>query len=265
MRPGCGVLTGRAPSATSWPSSVVEAATRRCGWPPPGERGPALAGQPHAGGPGHPRGRVPRRGGRGTSARPGAPGPDWALDQLPDLLGAADDWTGFEARHPVVAEAWRRHPHVRLGRTARPLEALVPTIIEQKVTGKEAFAGFRALVLEYGEPAPGPAVGLRLQPTPATLGEHPVVGVARPAHRPGAIPRRRHRGPARRRAGADRRPRRAIRPRTSTARSAACPGLRGLDERRGAAACARRPRRRLLRRLPRSQGRRLGVGRTRDR
>ena len=45
------------------------------------------------------------------------PGADWALDQLPDLLGAADDWTGFEARHPVVAEAWRRYPHVRLGRT----------------------------------------------------------------------------------------------------------------------------------------------------
>ena len=99
------------------------------------------------------------------------PGAEWALAQLPDLLGAADDWTGFEARHPVVAEAWRRYPHVRLGRTARPLEALVPTIIEQKVTGREAFSGFRALVLEYGEPAPGPgaAVGLRLQPDAATL------------------------------------------------------------------------------------------------
>jgi 3-methyladenine DNA glycosylase/8-oxoguanine DNA glycosylase len=69
----------------------------------------------------------------------------------------------------VVAEAWRRYPHVRLGRTARPLEALVPTIIEQKVTGHEAFAGFRALVLKYGAPAPGPAVGLRLQPDAATL------------------------------------------------------------------------------------------------
>ena len=97
------------------------------------------------------------------------PGADWALDQLPDLLGGADDWTGFEPRHPVVAEAWRRHPHVRLGRTARPLEALVPTIIEQKVTGKEAFGGFRALVLKYGAPAPGPDLGLRLQPEAGTL------------------------------------------------------------------------------------------------
>jgi 3-methyladenine DNA glycosylase/8-oxoguanine DNA glycosylase len=99
------------------------------------------------------------------------PGARWALDQLPELLGAADDWTGFEPRHPVVAESYRRHQHVRIGRTGRPVEALVPTIIEQKVTGKEAFAGFRALVRKYGDPAPGPGrrVGLWLQPDPATL------------------------------------------------------------------------------------------------
>ena len=99
------------------------------------------------------------------------PGADWALDQLPDLLGAADDWSGFEPRHPVVLEARRRYPHVRLGRTARPFEALVPTIIEQKVTGNEAFAGFRALVLKHGEPAPGPgpAAGLRLPPSPEVV------------------------------------------------------------------------------------------------
>ncbi len=104
-------------------------------------------------------------------ARAWGPGARWALAQLPDLLGGGDDWTGFEARHPVVAEAWRRHPHVRLGRSGRSLEALVPTIIEQKVTGQEAFAGFRALVLKYGEPAPGPGAraGLHLQPTAATL------------------------------------------------------------------------------------------------
>lgn len=99
------------------------------------------------------------------------PGAAWALDQLPELLGAADDWTGFQPRHPVVAEAWRQHPRLRLGRTGRALEALVPTIIEQKVTGKEAFAGFRALVLKYGEAAPGPgaALGLHVQPGAADL------------------------------------------------------------------------------------------------
>ena len=38
-------------------------------------------------------------------------------------------------------------------------------MIEQKVTGKEAFAGFRALVLRFGAPAPGPApAGMRVPP-----------------------------------------------------------------------------------------------------
>jgi 3-methyladenine DNA glycosylase/8-oxoguanine DNA glycosylase len=50
------------------------------------------------------------------------------------------------------------------------MESLVPTIIEQKVTGQEAFAAFRRLVRRYGEPAPGPAgLGLWVQPDPGTL------------------------------------------------------------------------------------------------
>jgi 3-methyladenine DNA glycosylase/8-oxoguanine DNA glycosylase len=134
----------------------------------PGERGPHLRASRTPEGPVTLAIRSSERAGE-VQADAWGPGADWALDQLPDLLGGTDDWTGFEPRHPVVAEAWRRHPHVRLGRTARPLEALVPTIIEQKVTGKEAFGGFRALVLKYGAPAPGPDLGLRLQPEPGTL------------------------------------------------------------------------------------------------
>lgn len=99
------------------------------------------------------------------------PGAEWALDQLPALLGADDSWEGFEPRHPVLAEAWRHHPHGRLGRSGLLMESLVPAIIEQKVTGQEAFAGFRMLVHRFGERAPGPGVELRLwlQPDPATL------------------------------------------------------------------------------------------------
>ncbi|HET6627219.1 MAG TPA: DNA-3-methyladenine glycosylase 2 family protein [Nocardioidaceae bacterium] len=84
------------------------------------------------------------------------PGADWALEQVPAMLGAEDDPTGFEPRHRVVAEAHRRHPHWRVGRTGLVLEALVPAIIEQKVTGQEAFGGFRSLVYRFGERAPGP-------------------------------------------------------------------------------------------------------------
>jgi 3-methyladenine DNA glycosylase/8-oxoguanine DNA glycosylase len=99
------------------------------------------------------------------------PGAAWALEHAPALLGADDSWEGFEPRHPVLAEAWRHHPHARLGRSGLVMESLVPAIIEQKVTGQEAFAGFRMLVRRYGEPAPGPGPERRLwvQPDAETL------------------------------------------------------------------------------------------------
>ncbi len=99
------------------------------------------------------------------------PGAKWALDGVPALLGAADDPAGFTPHHDLVAQAWRRYPHLRIGRTGRVLEALVPAVIEQKVTGQEAFAGFRRLVHRFGERAPGPGTGLRLwvQPDAETL------------------------------------------------------------------------------------------------
>jgi 3-methyladenine DNA glycosylase/8-oxoguanine DNA glycosylase len=99
------------------------------------------------------------------------PGAAWMLDSVPAMLGADDDWTGFEPRHPVLEEVRRRHPHARLGRTGLVTEALVPAVIEQKVTGKEAFGGFRALVHRFGERAPGPGRErkLWLQPTPERL------------------------------------------------------------------------------------------------
>jgi 3-methyladenine DNA glycosylase/8-oxoguanine DNA glycosylase len=102
-------------------------------------------------------------------------GAAWALESVPALLGAHDDWTGFEPRHPVLAEARRLHPHARLGRSGLVMESLVPAIIEQKVTGQEAFAGFRTLVHRYGERAPGPGRELRLwvQPSPETLRQIP--------------------------------------------------------------------------------------------
>lgn len=90
------------------------------------------------------------------------PGADWALASVPALLGADDDPTGFDPGHPVLAEAARRHPHWRLGRTGLVMEALVPAVLEQKVTGQEAFAGFRSLVRRYGERAPGPGSDLDL-------------------------------------------------------------------------------------------------------
>ena len=100
------------------------------------------------------------------------PGSAWVLDGLPTLLGADDDPSGFDPDHPVLAEAWRRFPHWRVPRTRLVVEALVPSVLEQKVTGKEAFASHRRLVREYGEPAPGPEAATRrlmVMPGPAEI------------------------------------------------------------------------------------------------
>jgi 3-methyladenine DNA glycosylase/8-oxoguanine DNA glycosylase len=98
-------------------------------------------------------------------------GSDWVLDRLPAMLGAEDDPSGFEPRHPVIVEAYRRHPHWRVARSGLVMESLVPAIIEQKVTGQEAFAGFRMLVHRFGERAPGPGAerGLWVQPSPEQI------------------------------------------------------------------------------------------------
>lgn len=97
------------------------------------------------------------------------PGARWALDSVPGLLGQYDDPTGFTPDHPVVAEAARLAGEVRFGRSGLVMEALVPAVIEQRVTGREAFASFRRLVQRYGERAPGPHERLLLQPDPERL------------------------------------------------------------------------------------------------
>jgi 3-methyladenine DNA glycosylase/8-oxoguanine DNA glycosylase len=83
------------------------------------------------------------------------PGAEWVLASVPAMLGEQDDATGFVARHPLVAEAARRFSGWRVPRTGLVLEALIPSIIEQKVTGQEAFGSYRTLVRRYGERAPG--------------------------------------------------------------------------------------------------------------
>jgi 3-methyladenine DNA glycosylase/8-oxoguanine DNA glycosylase len=88
------------------------------------------------------------------------------LETLPALLGADDDASDFHPQDPVVAAAHRRVPHLRLGRTGRVLEALIPAIIEQRVPGADAFRAWRVLVSKHGTPAPGPApAGMRVPPS----------------------------------------------------------------------------------------------------
>jgi 3-methyladenine DNA glycosylase/8-oxoguanine DNA glycosylase len=83
------------------------------------------------------------------------PGAEWVLASVPSMLGGLDDITGFVAHHRQVAEAARRFSGWRVPRTVLVLEALMPSIIAQKVTGHEASGSYRTLVHRYGERAPG--------------------------------------------------------------------------------------------------------------
>ena len=85
------------------------------------------------------------------------PGAEWAIAQLPALCGADDVDDDFDAsRHPLIADARHRNPGLRLGRTDLVFDVLVSAIIEQKVTGLQAFAAWRRIVTQHGERAPGP-------------------------------------------------------------------------------------------------------------
>ncbi|HKC27748.1 MAG TPA: hypothetical protein VKB75_07030 [Jatrophihabitans sp.] len=102
------------------------------------------------------------------------PGAAWLLDRVPALLGEGDDWSGLDVSvHPILHRTLRAHPGLRLPATGLVLDALVPAILEQKVTGQEARRSWRQLVRRFGTPAPGPTPGMYVPPGAAALLEIP--------------------------------------------------------------------------------------------
>ncbi|MGQ0433347.1 MAG: DNA-3-methyladenine glycosylase family protein [Microthrixaceae bacterium] len=97
-------------------------------------------------------------------------GAEWALETSPGLLGTLDDRDGFDPVDPVVRRLHRDADGLRLPRTGRVIDALIPAVLSQRVTGFEAKRSFRQLVERWGEPAPGPT-GLLLAPRPETIAE----------------------------------------------------------------------------------------------
>ena len=97
---------------------------------------------------------------------------DAAIEGAADLVGESDVPERLHAEHPVLRSLQRRHVGLRLPMTRRPFAALVPAILEQKVTGTEAFRSYAALLRRHGEAAPGP-VQLLLPPSGRTLAALP--------------------------------------------------------------------------------------------
>lgn len=95
------------------------------------------------------------------------PGAARAGAAVPRALGAEDPVEAFDpGDHALVADLHRRTPWLRLGGTGRTWDALVPAVLEQKVTTAEANRVWRELLRLAGEPAPGPAPeGMRVVPS----------------------------------------------------------------------------------------------------
>jgi 3-methyladenine DNA glycosylase/8-oxoguanine DNA glycosylase len=117
-------------------------------------------------------------------------GSNWLLERAPGTLGLGDDDSGFVAHDDVIARLRRDLPGVRLTRTERLVELLVPTVLEQKVTGFEARRAYARMTTAISEPAPGPDQD---RPSPLLLPPDPAVIAALPYHamHPFGVERRR--------------------------------------------------------------------------
>jgi len=104
------------------------------------------------------------------------PGAGWLLDRAKAVAGLHDDLDGFgelAGSHPVVARLARVHSGLRLPATGRIFPRLLRNILEQKVTGKEAYRAYAATMRHFAEPAPGPLDGLLLPPDPRAVADTP--------------------------------------------------------------------------------------------
>jgi 3-methyladenine DNA glycosylase/8-oxoguanine DNA glycosylase len=99
------------------------------------------------------------------------PGAGWVIERA-DVLVGLNDTSTLETTHPRLRALERQLVGMRIGATHRVMEALVPAILEQKVTSHEAHQSFRRMVYALGEPAPGP-VKLRVAPSPEVLAAQP--------------------------------------------------------------------------------------------
>jgi 3-methyladenine DNA glycosylase/8-oxoguanine DNA glycosylase len=100
------------------------------------------------------------------------PGAVDAIEHAPGWAGLLDDDRDFRPRHEIVAELHRRLRGVRLTCTRRVSEAMIPAVLEQKVTGLEARRAYRRLTLALAEPAPGPT-DLMMPPDPSAVAAMP--------------------------------------------------------------------------------------------
>ena len=96
------------------------------------------------------------------------PGANVELENAPRLLGSDDRPEVFNPGPGPVYELERRSRGLHLGATGKVFEAIVPTILGQRVTSGQAKRSYHSLVAAFGDPAPGPP-GLQMPLRPDQL------------------------------------------------------------------------------------------------
>lgn len=84
------------------------------------------------------------------------PGAEEALSRAAGIVGVHDDVSTFVPRVPLVDRAHKAHPGLRVPKTQQVVDALIPAVLGQKVTGKEAAESWVHLVRLFGVAAPLP-------------------------------------------------------------------------------------------------------------
>jgi len=102
------------------------------------------------------------------------PGADWLAARATAMAGFDDDGAPHlqHVADPVIAQAATSGRHLRMGRSDDLYHELLPTVLEQRITAREAVRQWARLCRELGEPSPGP-LDLTLPPSPDVLRRQP--------------------------------------------------------------------------------------------
>jgi 3-methyladenine DNA glycosylase/8-oxoguanine DNA glycosylase len=117
-----------------------------------------------------------RRDGRTLTATGYGQGGPWLVERADAIAGLRDRVNGFAEiarRHPLVARLAHQYAGVRFPATGRVFHHVVPAVIGQKVTGKEAFHAYIRVLRHFAEPAPGPNGRVMLPPEPDAIAGTP--------------------------------------------------------------------------------------------
>jgi 3-methyladenine DNA glycosylase/8-oxoguanine DNA glycosylase len=104
-----------------------------------------------------------------VDARAWGPGAAWVLARVRSWLGLDEPPPDPRRWDPPLRDFARRAAGLRLARTERVFELLVPIVLEQLVSGAEASRAFARLVRRFSERAPGPFDDLWLPLGPAQI------------------------------------------------------------------------------------------------